>query len=295
MLLAISELTCGVTESYSSSRWRIGRDVPALCTPRTSSCRRGASFCFAMIPAPRGATLDSTVTTIPTLSLQEFVRQRVREHWEAKREAILLARLGQAAIAAGISLREELGERKLADFLRRELAGEVEVEPCPNSPKHLQVRPSGQSPSVAQGVDGGGADQLGARLHRALWLAFSRPIPPGYLRRLQVEPFVRFWDLQPPLAEVAGRLPIGHDYIAPSADQLAPRLRDDVILENIRRWMRDNALDISKFESRWTSVHASKPGITTQNPLMQLIAALDEGELKRVTLPLDVIAKLLNK
>ena len=66
-------------------------------------------------------------------------------------------------------------------------------------------------------------------------------------------------------------------------------------MENIRRWMRDNALDVSKFESGRASGPAVKPGFAAQNPSMQLIAALDDGELKRVMLPLDVIAELLKK
>ena len=237
--------------------------------------------------------MDLRVTNTPPPSLQDFVCQRVREHWETKGQALLLASLGQAAISAGINLRAALGDRKLKEFIKGELDGEVEVEPCPDSPPHLQVRPVGQN--AAEATDGARATLQGGRLHRALWLAFSRPVPPGYLRRLQVEPVVRFWDLQPPLAEVAGRLPVEPGYVAPSAETLAPRLRDDVIMENVRRWMRDNALDISKFESGRASSPAVKPGFAAQNPLMQLIAALDDGELKRVMLPLDVIAKLLKK
>lgn len=233
------------------------------------------------------------MTSTPPPSLQDFIRQHVREQWEAKGQALLLARLGQAAIASGINLRVALGDCKLADFIARELAGEVEVEPCPDSPPHLQAKPAGQA--APAGVEGAKGTSPGGRLHRALWLAFSRPITTGHQRRLQVEPVVRFWDMLPPLTEVAGRLPIEPGYIAPSAEALAPRLRDEVVMDNIRRWMRDNALDVSKFESGRANGTATRPRVAAQNPLMQLIAALDDGELKRVMLPLDVVAKLLKK
>lgn len=218
----------------------------------------------------------------------------MRAHWDSKGQPLLLATLGQAAIAAGINLRTTLGDRKLADFVREELAAEIQVEPSPNAPQHPQVKPAGLNAAVGPNPETEGAVQ-GARLHRALWLAFSRPIAQGFLRRIQVEPVVRFWDAQPPLAEVAGRLPVGSDYIAPAAEALAPRLRDDVVLENIRRWMRDNALDISEFESGRSPSVASKPRVDPNNPLLLLIDSLDDGELKRVMLPLDVIAKLLKK
>lgn len=215
-------------------------------------------------------------------------------HWEAKGQPLLLATLGQAAIKAGINLRATLRDRKLADFVREELDGEILVEPSPNAPLHPQVKPVGQIAAAGPNPEAEGAVK-GAYLHRALWLAFSRPIAQGYVRRIQVEPVVRFWDAQPPLAEVAGRLPVGSDYIAPAAEDLAPRLRDDVVLENIRRWMRDNALDISKFESGRSRNVADKPRVNPNNPLLLLIDSLDDGELKRVMLPLDVIAKLLKR
>ena len=59
--------------------------------------------------------------------------------------------------------------------------------------------------------------------------------------------------------------------------------------------MRDNALDISEFESGRSPSVASKPRVDPNNPLLLLIDSLDDGELKRVMLPLDVIAKLLKK
>ncbi len=233
------------------------------------------------------------MTNTPVPSLKEFVHQRVHEHWTDKSKPVLLARLGQAAIAAGINLRVALGDRKFADFINEELRGDIQVEPSTESPPHLQARPVGLTNDAAAAEDEGAKHET--RLHRALWLAFSRPISPGYSRRLQLEPVVRFWDLQPPMTEVAGRLPIESRYIAPPEEALSPQRRDDVVMENIRRWMRDNALDISKFEAGTAHVAAIDPRRATRNPLLQFMAALDAGELRRVSLPLDIIAKLLKK
>ena len=233
------------------------------------------------------------MTSIPSTSLRDFVRQHIKEHWETKGQPLLLAKLGQAAVAQGINLRDALGDRKLAEFIEQELRDEVDVEPSYPSSKQLQAKPAGAPATTTEQTaskDGGGL-----RLNRALWLAFSRPIASSYERRLQVEPVVRFWDLTPPLAEVAGRLPVAPSYIAPPADGSQSGTRDDAVLENIRKWMRDNGLDISKFENGRQAAAVAAPRMTENNPLMQLIAALDEGELKRVSLPLDVIAKLLKK
>ena len=204
---------------------------------------------------------------------------------------MLLSRIGQKAVASGFDLNEILAGRKLAQFMADEL-GDVIVEPTPHSTTLLQAKPADEWQAAAEPSVLASNHRL--RLNRVLWLAFSRPIAQGCERRLQLEPCVRFWDSQPPLTEVAGRLLVSREYLAPSAEELRPRKRDEVVTENIRRWMRDNGLDINKFEDRQTGA-LPQIHVSSQNPLWLLIAALDEEEQKRVSLPLDVIAKFLKK
>lgn len=231
-------------------------------------------------------------TTPISSSFPEFVRQLVQDCWDSEGQPLLLSRIGQKAVAYGFNLNEILGGRKLAKFIEEELRDVLVVEPTPQSTTLLQARPAG----AEQGMDqlGASTSNSGFKLNRVLWLAFSRPIAQGHERRLQVRPYLRFWDAVPPLTEVSGRLPIAREYLAPTAEALQPRRRDDVIVENIRRWMRDNGLDISEFEDGRAGAVLSLH-VSSHNPLMLLIAALDEGEQKRVSLPLDVIAKLLKK
>jgi hypothetical protein len=228
-------------------------------------------------------------TPSPLRPFKEFVLETVRAHWAAQQKPLLLARIGQLAVGLGYNLQEALGARKLGQFIQQELNESLELDNPDHSTTLLQVRPRDDS---APPLETNRQEQPVAKLNRGLWLAFSRAIPEGYERRLQLEPYIRFWDQAPPLSEVAGRLPIPAEYIAKSQRELATHPRGEVILENIRRWMRDNQVDLGNFEE---GVRRAAPKISQHNPLLLLIASLDESEQKRVSLPLDVIAKLLKK
>lgn len=234
-----------------------------------------------------------TVETILP-SFRDFVYEVVRHHWDEQKTPLLLARVGQMAVARGYDLRAILGARKIGQFIQQELSEELELFAPPDSPSLVHAKPKQPGAAApATRAPGQPPVQQPVRLNRVLWTAFARPLQQGYERRLQLEPYVRFWDAVPPLTEVAGRLPVPESYIVRPSQDIAGR-RDDLVMENVRRWMRDNGLDIGKFsEGATSSVAAAR--VSAQNPLMLLIASLDEAEQKRVSLPLDVIAKLLRK
>lgn len=240
--------------------------------------------------------MTDNTDTLPELPFKDFVLKEIRDYWQEAHKPLLLSRIGQTAVAQRYPLPELLGGRKLTHFIKEEFGAEVVVEESEDSSSQFTARPrTDESAGDAQGAEAAptaaGADP---RLTRVLWAAFARPIAPGMERRIQLEPYVRFWDLAPPLNEVENRLPIAPEYVARPAEEIRSGRRDEVVLENIRRWMRDNNLDLSQFEEGATQkMQAAR--VSSTNPLLLLISSLDESERKRVQLPLDVIAKLLGK
>lgn len=228
--------------------------------------------------------------TLPPLPpFKDFVLNAVREQWVEQKKPLLLSRIGQLAVGHGYDLQETLNGRKLAQFIQQELGDDLELDNPGSSATLLQARPKDEN-ALASAITR--SDQSVPKLNRGIWLAFSRPIAEGYERRLQLEPHIRFWDQLPPFSEVPGRLPVPTQYIAKPQIEMATHSRAEVVMENIHRWMRENQLDISKFE---VGAQRTNPRLSQYNPLMLLIASLDESEQKRVSLPLDVIAKLLKK
>ena len=228
------------------------------------------------------------------LTFRDFVVELVSTHWKENSKPLMLARLGQAAVGSGFRLPEILGNRKLSDYLRQEFDGLVEVVCMQGSTTQFGAKPSGTQNEVLSNASVESHDSVETpKLVRSLWTAFARPIPHGFERRIQLTPYIRFWDLSPPLNEVEGRLPISPDYVAKPASEFSQGRRDDVVLENIRRWMRDNNLDLRSYEE---GAHKA-PYTRSSSPkvLQLLIDSLDEKDLSRIVMPLDVIAKLLEK
>lgn len=228
--------------------------------------------------------MNATAPSLPPF--KDFLIELVIDNWTRTGEGLLLARVGQIAAAKGYHFKEELGGLKLVDFIKNELSGFVEVS-ASNTPPHLWVKPGSELSSEVFTDPTETTVRTAPRLNKALWLAFSRPVAEGKERRIQLEPSVRFWDLTPPLSEVAGRLPIAQGYIATL--DVGSQDRDHLILENIRKWMHDNKLDIERYSQSSTQTLRA----TSTHPLLALIAALDESEQKRVSIPLDIIAKLI--
>lgn len=276
----------------------MGRSLE-LSSPKTtvSASFGGASRRRRHHGAPRvqifNAQLKESETFVDTLPpippFKDFVLDAVREQWAGQQKPLLLSRIGQLAVGRGYNLQETLSGRKLAQFIQQELGDDLELDNPGSSATLLQARPKDEN-APAFGI--ARSEQSVPKLNRGLWLAFSRPIPDGYERRLQLEPSIRFWDQSPPLSDVAGRFPVPAQYIARPQGEMATHPRAEVVMENIHRWMRDNQVDISKFE---VGAQRTIPKLSQHNPLMLLIASLDESEQKRVSLPLDVIAKLLLK
>lgn len=228
--------------------------------------------------------MNATASSLPPF--KDFLIELIVDNWARTAEGLLLSRIGQIATTKGYNFKEELGGQKLVDFIKNELNGFVAVS-ASNTPPHLWAKPGSNVSADVPAAPTQGAARTTPRLSKALWLAFSRPVPEGKERRVQLEPSVRFWDLTPPLSEVAGRLPIAQGYISPL--NAGSQDRDQLILENIRRWMRDNNLDIERYsQSSSKTIRA-----TSTHPLLALIAALDESEQKRISIPLDIIAKFI--
>lgn len=233
---------------------------------------------------------EDGVTLLP---FKDFLVQVVTEHWTRNNSGLLLSRIGQLCTKTGYRLDSELGKLKLANFIQDKVGHAIELVSPDNSSLHLQAVPKMDLSSTAEPFSStSNENQSPLRLNRTILLAFSRPIPEGHQRRLQLEPYVRFWDQIPPIADIPGRLQIEETYIVKQIADADAQTTHSLVRENVQRWMHDNSLDITKFSgSRDKSV--SKPH--EQNLLTLLIAALNENELKRVNLPLDVIAKLLKK
>ncbi|WP_157660550.1 hypothetical protein [Burkholderia ubonensis] len=224
---------------------------------------------------------------------KEFVVKTIFDQYEENQSPLLLSRIGQIAIKKKYDLKNELKGRQLASYIQSELADKIEILAPDNMPGRLQARPRGNAAIAASGVDTTPpkTDLIAPRLNKTLWLAFSRPLQEDHVRHIQMTPFVHYWDLPTPSPLAIGRLEIQKEFILDTSSLDPHTSRDNAIQSNITKWFAENQLDLERFhlgQSKKPLEQSRDGGL-----LSQIIARLNENDLKRIVVPLDIIAKLM--
>lgn len=199
--------------------------------------------------------------------------------------------------ALGIELGEDLAKIKLltksglADFVRNRLADKFELVRFGSHGNVLAIIPVGGSlPVQEEAEDGAILDSQGRpKFHYRLWAAFSVP-PSSSARFLRLDDLT-FVDTDADSPPDEGALLIPTEMI-PSGD--LPR-RDDVIWQNLTRWLQDNKLPPERFYARAKRVpKAPKPPISAGGSLLEaIIGTLDRRQLQSTQMSLDAISALL--
>lgn len=131
------------------------------------------------------------------------------------------------------------------------------------------------------------------RYHPAIWAAFSKPIPCGFTRLIGLRPQPHFRDVEGSLAQDTSEMQVDAAFIVGKEIVLPVDERNSRISENIEKWLSSNKLnnEVVGINSGASRFHPTlgKRG----SKLESLIDLLPESDLKRIHVPLDVIAKLL--
>lgn len=216
-----------------------------------------------------------------------------------RRQVVLLSYLGQALRKRGFDFREILGEQKLADFIKSELAEKVKVVATPAGPLILAAAPADVDLSAeidpfgtSRSVSATASDEPAERdkrelLNRGVWFAFSHALETGKARVLRLEPDMEYEDY-----DVGGDKPEGLDVptelIVP-VGSVPRQQRNANIYENIRAWAAQNGVSFRQL------LEAPAERSVRRNALDVLLATLSDSELSRISMPLDVVAKLRRK
>jgi hypothetical protein len=188
---------------------------------------------------------------------------------------ISVAKLGQAiGRRTGLSIRGVLGSKPLSQFLRERFAGKLDIK--------------GQGPAVEVDFATGDSPES-RRFDPAVFAAFSKELG-GERRWLKITRPFRFNDGE--ASKTDNALEVPGAMIAP-ADM--PRdARIELIEHNIRAWSKEHGLDDAAFVAqpkvKPPPSEAKRAGVEA---LMNLIEAVPPAERRNFTLPLDLIARLL--
>ena len=209
----------------------------------------------------------------------------VRASWDGEGRPLLLSRLGGEG---DIATRAKNEEGSLTAYLRRRLADDVKVVQHSAKPSVMAAIP------IDARIDSDGVDALLDRtdrrttdtrrrfVHAALWAAFRAPLDETNERYVKLDEPIRFTDVAPE-NRPDGQIEIDRKYVAD------PNATQPQIYENIARWATEKNLNLDVLSSR---KNASRKDLPTDDLLGRVLLALDADDLKKISMPLDVVKKL---
>ena len=227
---------------------------------------------------------------IASQELSDIDRQivhRVRERWEKNKTPLLLSELGNMEKGSfGRHAKEKT--KKLKNYLTNYLAEDIRIVSHPDKATVIGVVPAEAEDFSIDAFDrlatsAGSLSSPGTpRYHAAFWAAFRIPLDTPKRRYLSLKSPTHFRDTE--LEEAPdGFIEIEPRYIADADTETID------IMKHIEEWIKLNDLD----EAQFLWAHNKKDGSLPPNSLLdRFLLALDAEDLKRVSMPLDIIKKL---
>ena len=231
--------------------------------------------------------------------LKEFIAELAKTNYSKEGKGLLLSQVGDIVSKKHPELRNVLGSRKLVGFIETELADSVQILTSPENHIVKVILPANVmvNEDVLQFFpkrDAASSSVKKTRYNRAFWAAFSHPLANGNTRLVGFEPQVNYEDIAGGAPPATIKKIITPDLVIDEIKEPDPAKRVQRINEIISHWLQTNAVSVDIVEAKtekghvFTSVSGSQKG----SLLEVLLAALDDTDLKRIQMPLDVVAKL---
>ena len=233
------------------------------------------------------------LTYVVTLQMDQGPQQLINEtvehvdtYWREHKVPLLLSTLGN--VESGRFAREAKHHAEsLRSFLEVEVGDRVLVVQHSKRLAVIGVVPSNEDTNGIRDwdalLDETGAKPQQRRLHPALWAAFRKPIGETVDRYVLAGESVRFIDVERG-DEVPEGVRVDHALI------VGPDAPPEVVYEKATAWLHDNHLEVSDFRSEATSRAGAK--LPSNDLLGRMIVALDTRDLQKISIPMEIVAKL---
>lgn len=224
-----------------------------------------------------------------TSDLRDRIVKHVRKHWKQQSAPLFLSSLGKLEDGdISRQIREEF--EGVRSFLQEDecLQDQLRVVTHSNFPAMVGVVPRDRKTDAIKDWDSmlekSRPSSVVPRLHPAFWAAFRKPLTKDMERFLKIsDESIRFEDTSSDSHATDG--------IRISPELLAePHATDEEVYGNAEKWAQANGFNIIRFRL------SPKPHESQEFPakdlLSKIISTLDAEDLRKISMPLDVIAKL---
>ena len=210
----------------------------------------------------------------------------VEEYWNENKQPLLLSALGSLKDGR-ISQDARLHAGGLRPFLENFIGNRLQLVQHSTNRTIVGVVPINENTQMVENWDTllerPSSKSSRVRLNPTFWAAFRNPIDNTLERYFQISDSIDFVDVKSGEAPEGG-IHVEREYIA------CLGTHPEEIYENAMRWIKKNDLNVSDFIRKASSTSGNR--LPSNDLLGKLILALDAQELKRTSIPMDVVAKL---
>lgn len=233
-------------------------------------------------------------------SLKDLIESVTKETYRDEGKGVLLSQLGEYISKNHPGLKEELGGKKLAQFIVDEMSEVLQIRTSPENrivkialPNEVEVGGDFKKflpvrANLSEKVE------VVPRYNKVFWAAFLYPLEVGRVRVVELEPIIRFNDLGQEAVDGGVLKVITPDFIVDLTGEVGSAKKSQRVNEKIQIWLNKYSVELSavleKKERSPKQIQGTQ--VRGETLLDALIAALDSSDLKRIQIPLDVVAKL---
>lgn len=226
-------------------------------------------------------------STPQSYGLDDQIERLVQECWDERKIPILLSQLGGSADGeVGRRAKQQAGSLRV--YLQDRLADRVRVIQHSDNPTVVGAVPVGAE------VHDDNFDELLDRtwtksekttfhFHPSLWAAFRKPLDPTRRRYMNVQPPLHFRDVPLESRSIDGTEIERECIVGPDVEAV-------VVQQKIKDWLRENDLESSSVFYRRDKTRTTH--LPSDDLLGRLLLALEPEDLRRMSIPLDIVSKL---
>ena len=241
---------------------------------------------LAEFSALRPTGKNVTISEQPE-DLDSQIIRLVREWWDEHQTPLLLSRLGnQDNGEIARQAKEQAGS--LGAYLHRRLSEHVQIIQHSTKSPLIGALPADVDISVTGDVDvlldqtRSQTPQTNQRFHPAFWAAFRKPLIEPKRRYMSVHTPLQFQDVLPD-NRPDGFVEVDRKYVVGTEAEVTE------VQQTIQRWLADNGFESTEFLTTRPAAIAQLP---SDDLLGRLLLALESDDLKRFSMPLDIVDKL---
>lgn len=215
--------------------------------------------------------------------VRNCILKTVNEAWKDSKPALLSA-LG-AGLQGRVSSFAKSKSVTLRRYIEQELESDLRIIQHSQHTAMIAVVPKaaeiGDADRVLDGIRHGNRGKT-YRFSPAFWAAFRKTLPEGMMRILKTDGSNNFETVSLGTSIADGSVEISSEFIAKSDE-----VGDDDVYNSILQWCRDCGFEPERFLFENT-----EPRPVAESLLNSIFDALNENDLQRVVMPLDVVKKL---